>query len=370
MASILAVYHHHQLRRCQLPDDTYPEVLAPERLAAMRIGHNFLSPAEKQLFVGILFDYEGAVALDESEMGLLHHSIEPPVVIHTVPHTPWQQQNPRLPKAMQDVATAHVKRQTGTRNPRIVTRSLSSRHFLVAKKNGEHRFINDVQLLNKVTIRDSRMPPSVDQFSEDFAGYPITSAIDYFSGYYQIPLDKSGRDLTAFMTLLGLVRMTRLPQGWTNSVAEFMRIIGKVHYRQIPHEVRPFLDDVGIKGPKNRCSDEEISPGIRRFVFEHSQIFRRFMCDCWNAGLTISDFLIRNGYLFKRSRKRGLPPRRVVGLKEQRLAIIRELHDEIGHRESNRLSNRYGGAINGRDCTTMLSNMSKHAKNASGVLDH
>ena len=96
------------------------------------------------------------------------------------------------------------------------------------------------------------MPPSVDEFSEDFAGYPITSAIDYFSGYYQILLDKSCHDLTAFMSLLGLVRMTRLPQGWTNSVAEFMRIIGRVHYHQFPQEIRPFLDDVGIKRPQYR----------------------------------------------------------------------------------------------------------------------
>ena len=109
------------------------------------------------------------------------------------------------------------------------------------------------------------MPPSVDKFSEDFAGYPITSAVNYFAGYYQIPLDKSSRDLTAFMSLLGLVRMTRLPQGWTNSVAEFICIIGRVHYRQIPREVRPFIDDIGIKGPKSRYNDEEISPGIRRF---------------------------------------------------------------------------------------------------------
>jgi hypothetical protein len=132
------------------------------------------------------------------------------------------------------------------------------------------------------------MPPSVDEFSEDFAGYPILSAIDYFSGYYQIPLDKSSRDLTAFLSLLGLVRMTRLPQGWTNSVAEFMGIMGKVHCRQVPHEVRPFLDDIGIKGPRCRYNDEEISPRVRRFVFEHAQIFRKFMHDCWVAGLTIS----------------------------------------------------------------------------------
>ncbi len=107
------------------------------------------------------------------------------------------------------------------------------------------------------------MPPSVDEFSEDFAEYPITSAVDYFAGYYQIPLDKSSHDLTAFMSLLGLVRMTRLPQGWTNSVVEVICIIGRVHYRQIPREVWPFIDDIGIKGPKSRYNDEEISPGIR-----------------------------------------------------------------------------------------------------------
>ena len=82
------------------------------------------------------------------------------------------------------------------------------------------------------------------------------------------------------MSLLGLIRMTRLPQDWTNSVAEFIRIIERIHYRQIPWEVRPFIDDIGITGPKSRYNDEEISPGIRQFVFEHAQIFRRFMSDC------------------------------------------------------------------------------------------
>ena len=188
--------------------------LTPERLASMKIGTGFLSGPEQQLFIDILFEYEGAVAFDETEMGLLDSSIEPPVVIHTIPHTPWQQQNLRLPKAMQDAATAHVKEKL---HHGILERSQGlyrSRYFLVAKKvEGQWRFINDVQPLNRVTIRDSGMPPSVDEFSEDFAGYPIVSAIDYFSGYYQIPLDRRSRDLTAFLTALGLVRMTRLPMG-------------------------------------------------------------------------------------------------------------------------------------------------------------
>ena len=74
-----------------------------------------------------------------------------------------------------------------------------------------------------------------------------------------------------------------------------MRVICKVHYRQIPHQVRPFIDDCGIKGPKCRYRDErievEMSVGkvmVRHFVHEHAKIFRTFMKDCWMAGLTIS----------------------------------------------------------------------------------
>jgi hypothetical protein len=43
-------------------------------------------------------------------------------------------------------------------------------------------------------------------------------------------------------------------------------------------------------------------------------------------------FLVRDGYLFKRSRKRGVPPRRVLGTEERRREAIRTLHDESGHR--------------------------------------
>jgi ribonuclease HI len=64
--------------------------------------------------------------------------------------------------------------------------------------------------------------------------------------------------------------------------------MSKVHWPLIPHNCRPFIDDCALKGPKSRYNDEEISLGIRRFVYEHAQIFREFMRQCWTAGLTIS----------------------------------------------------------------------------------
>ena len=66
----------------------------------MQIGGGFLSEIERQLFIDILFEFEGAVAFDDSEMGLLDPMIEPPVKIHTIPHQPWQQFNLRFPKAI------------------------------------------------------------------------------------------------------------------------------------------------------------------------------------------------------------------------------------------------------------------------------
>jgi hypothetical protein len=46
-------------------------------------------------------------------------------------------------------------------------------------------------------------------------------------------------------------------------------------------------------------------------------------------------FLIQDGYLFKKSRRSGAPPRRVVSTAEQRHEIMRELHDKTGHRGRN-----------------------------------
>ena len=49
----------------------------------------------------------------------------------------------------------------------------SNRWFTVLKKNGSLHFIQDLQPMNKVTIRNSRVGPVVDEFVEVFAGRAI-----------------------------------------------------------------------------------------------------------------------------------------------------------------------------------------------------
>ena len=57
--------------------------LTLERHTKMNIGYGFLSDAERQLFIDILFEYEGAITFDDTEMGLVSADIEPPIEIHT-----------------------------------------------------------------------------------------------------------------------------------------------------------------------------------------------------------------------------------------------------------------------------------------------
>ena len=78
----------------------------------------------------------------------------------------------------------------------------------------------------------------------------MVSLVDLFSRYDQCTLDPVSRDITAFHTLLGLMRMTTLPMEDTNAVQVFDRVMRKVLHHQITRErCEPFLDDIAAKPP-------------------------------------------------------------------------------------------------------------------------
>ncbi len=80
--------------------------------------------------------------------------------------------------------------------------------FLVEKKEkGKYRLINTTIEINHVIVRDTNLSPSINEFFKKFAGCVIASLIDFFSGYNQIELDEKSKDLTAFYTSIGLLRI-------------------------------------------------------------------------------------------------------------------------------------------------------------------
>ena len=163
------------------------------------------------------------------------------------------------------------------------------------KKSGKLRIVHDLQLLNGVTIRDAGLPPIVDDFIEPFAGRQCYTVFDLFWGFDARKVHPSSRDLTAFLSPLGLLRLTSLPTGFTNSPAEFQRCMLFILQDEIPDVAHIFIDDLPIKGPATQYLDSngklETHPdnlGVRRFIWEHAVDVHRIMHQVKHSGATVS----------------------------------------------------------------------------------
>jgi len=93
------------------------------------------------------------------------------------------------------------------------------------------------------------MVPIIDDFVEGFAGRQCYNCIDLYWGFDARKIHPKSRGLTAFMTPLGLLQITSLPTGFTNSPAEFQKCMAMVLKDEIPHTANIFIDDLPIKGP-------------------------------------------------------------------------------------------------------------------------
>ena len=247
-----------------------------------------LRPGEKKLFLWLLLNREAALAWDWDHKQTLDPIVAPPQHIRTVMHKAWQVPNIPIPRAL----VPKVIELLQTRWDKGVIEESHALYrnpwFLVEKKDGSLWLINNAQPYNKYTIRDAFLPPGADEFSESVAECVLLSLVDAFSGYDQVSLDEKSRDITTFATPIGLFRMCTLPQGATNSVAQFMRIMVRVMSGLIPKVANVFLDDITVRGPVLWYEDEETLPGIRRAVLEHLQNLDKVLVNCELAGLTIA----------------------------------------------------------------------------------
>ena len=311
-----------------LDEGEYPRVLIPkfstiERgrrltqapIRKLNIGEH-LTTNERDLFLEMLFNREAAIAFDSAEKGRFHDFIEPPHVITTVPHKAWQAASFRIPPAlretsvrlMQDsLACGTIERSFGPyRNPWFLVEKTGFEEDeegeLVLDSAGKpfkrYRLIHSAQKINAVSIRDASLPLAVEEFSERFAGYPVVSLVYLFSRYDQCTLGPTLRDITAFHTLLGLMRMTTLPMGYTNAVQVFDRVMRKVLLHQILRgRCEPFIDDVAAKPPSRSTYPDadgkpkmSMIPGVRLYILEAIQSLDEVIADIERAGGTILGF--------------------------------------------------------------------------------
>ena len=278
------------------PDFISGERLTEERLKEMNINYNnFLWPEEEKLFNHIMLMNEKTLAFEECHRGTLRDDYFSPYIIPYVPHVPWAYSNIPIPPGIKEKVIQLLKEkiEAGVYEPS--QSSYRSRWFCVLKKNGKLRIVHDLQPLNKVTIQDAGLPPILDDFVEPFAKRQCYTVFDLFWGFDARKVHPESRDMTSFLTPLGLLRITSMPMGFTNSPAEFQQCMVFILRDEIPQTANVFIDDLPIKGPTTQYLDNngnpEIlkeNPGIRRFIWEHANDVHRIMHRIGHAGATFS----------------------------------------------------------------------------------
>jgi transposase InsO family protein len=132
------------------------------------------------------------------------------------------------------------------------TSAYASPVLLVKKKTGDYRMCVDYRRLNAVTVKDKYPLPLIEDQLDRLGGdgkggkFKYFTALDMFSVFYQVSVDKDSIDKTAFITPDAHYEFLRMPFGLCNSPAVFQRLMNKVLGPLKNTVAFPYIDDVII----------------------------------------------------------------------------------------------------------------------------
>ena len=114
---------------------------------------------------------------------------------------------------------------------------------LVQKRDGLTRFCVDYRKINEVTRKDAYPIPRIDEILDT-----LFSTLDLRSGYWQVEMDPTDREKTAFCTPEGLFEFNMMPFGLCNAPATFQRLMNSVLAGLHWKSCLVYIDDIVVVG--------------------------------------------------------------------------------------------------------------------------
>lgn len=96
---------------------------------------------------------------------------------------------------------------------------------MVRKPNNTWRLCIDFRAINSVTQFDAEPMPLIDEELYRFSGAKYITELDLCKAYFQLPLSRESRKLTAFATNKGLMEFNCMPFGLSTACASYARLM-------------------------------------------------------------------------------------------------------------------------------------------------
>ena len=224
-----------------------------ERLRkVLKVDHGNLTEDQYCRLKEFLLERHEQFALVSSKLGTTN------VVTHTIntkDHPSIHQQPRRIPFALRNTIEEMVQKMMNQGVIRPSRSPWASPVVLVRKKDGSHRFCVDYRRLNSVTKMDVFPLPRIDDTLDLLAKSQYFSTLDLASGYWQVGMDPSSREKTAFVTHSGLYEFNVMPFGLCNAPATFQRLMETVLAGLTRKTCLDYIDDILVIG---RTFDEHL----------------------------------------------------------------------------------------------------------------
>jgi hypothetical protein len=117
---------------------------------------------------------------------------------------------------------------------------------VVSKKNGKKRFCVDYRKLNTLTKKDAYPLPRIDEMMDNLGDAKWFSSMDLTSGYWQIGMDPSSMEKTAFISREGLYEFKVMPFGLCNAPATFQRAMDSILDEYNWNFAMVYIDDINV----------------------------------------------------------------------------------------------------------------------------
>src|SRR5882724_527919 len=100
-----------------------------------------------------------------------------------------------------------------------------------------------------VAVKDSGMSPILEFYAENLGSRGSYTGLNLFIAFDHQSLAVQSQDLTTFHMPLGLLCLTTLPMGATNSVQILQGDISFIIQEEMPDIAAAFMDNMNVRGP-------------------------------------------------------------------------------------------------------------------------